>query len=161
MDGNAWISTLSAGVSFLSLVANVIFSSRSTRTASGAVETTLLAQIRSTKQSVRELALRLADVMDGRRPDELKAPEKRKVEVIASAFAAAVEDNLNAYEDACAKYIDKKVDKSRFKKTYTKEIGDLCTSQADEIRERLHPADISEFRCIWRVYREWYDIEKS
>ena len=36
------------------------------------------------------------------------------------ALNSGIESLLNQYDDACAKYIDGKIDKHRFKKTYNK-----------------------------------------
>lgn len=43
-------------------------------------------------------------------------------QTLIASTKAALEDILNAYDEACAKYIDKKVDTERFKKLYVTEI---------------------------------------
>ena len=45
---------------------------------------------------------------------------------------SALEDWLNAYDDACAKYIDGKIDRERFKKLYFEEIKN-CVERNKEI----------------------------
>lgn len=46
-------------------------------------------------------------------------------QTLIASTKAALEDVLNAYDEACAKYIDKKVDMERFKKLYVTEIRNL------------------------------------
>ena len=46
-------------------------------------------------------------------------------QTLIASTKAALEDVLNAYDEACAKYIDKKVDTERFKKLYVTEIRNL------------------------------------
>ena len=98
--------------------------------------------------------------MDGRRSDELKAQDKRRLEILEKAFRSAVEDNLNAYEDACAKYVDGKIDKERFKKSYISEVQRLCAEKTSVITDLMHPDTTSKFQAIWKVYREWHIHEK-
>ncbi len=167
MDANAWVSLGSAVVSVLSLLATVVFAILAARSANrahvvtiGAAETALRNAISLTRQRVGDLALQVGAVLDGRRKDELTARDKRQLELLEKAFRSAVEDNLNAYEDACAKYLDGKIDRERFKKTYVCEIQNLCNEKSSVIAEFMHPESTSKFQAIWKVYREWHIHEK-
>lgn len=65
---------------------------------------------------------------------------------------AAIEQLLKAYEEACAKYIDIKIDKKRFKKTYMYEIKEIVES--DDFKEYFQFG--SKYSAIKKVYKEWF-----
>ena len=76
-------------------------------------------------------------------------------------YEEAIEDNLNAYEEACARYIDNKVDRDRFRKMFFSEIANLVRKKEAEDHITfglLHPEGQSLFQNIWRVYREWHVV---
>ena len=79
--------------------------------------------------------------------------ESHKDLVIMGIF----EDYLNAYDEACAKYIDNKIDKQRFKKMYFEEIKNLVEDKNG--KEKID-TDTTRFRAIRKVYKEWNDLEK-
>lgn len=68
----------------------------------------------------------------------------------------AIEEFINSYEEACSKYIDKKVDKKRFKKIYFDEIKNLVESE--ELKKYFQFG--SKYDSIKNVYNEWFDLEK-
>lgn len=66
-----------------------------------------------------------------------------------------VEELLNAYEEACAKYIDRKIDKVRFKKMYFDELKNIVESKNFERYFMFG----SKYEAIKKVYNEWFDLE--
>ncbi len=163
MDTNAKIVLTSAIVSVISLLATILFSvwaaisaGRSRKIALGEAESTIRADIQRTRQVVGALAIQIAAAYDGKRSDQLRAEDKRRIEPLELAFKEVVEDRLNAHEAACSRYRDNKIDRERFKKTYFDDVGNLCRSKDDIHKEFLHPADVSRFQNIWFVYREWH-----
>ena len=68
------------------------------------------------------------------------------------SITAYDEDLFNAYDEACAKYIDKKVDRERFKKMYMHEIRQL-------VEEAPYKSFFNQKSCrfdaILKVYDEW------
>lgn len=68
----------------------------------------------------------------------------------------AIEEFINTYEEACAKYIDKKVDKKRFRKIYSDEIKNLVES--NELKKYFQFG--SKYEAIKKVYGEWFKLEK-
>jgi hypothetical protein len=147
-------------ISIVFAVFSIRASSASRLTAMGQAETGLRASIRLTRQSVRDLAIQIGELMDGTNPTKITAEQRRRLEPLDRAFREAVEDNLNAYEDACAKYIDNKIDRERFRKMYIEEIRNLCVDKQGPIHDCLHPEGSSKFQVIWKVYREWHVHEK-
>ena len=78
-------------------------------------------------------------------------------DIVRQAFESARELNLNAYEEACAKYLDGKVDKKRFKKNYHVEIRNLVEN--DNNKDKFDGVT-SKYKCILEVYEEWNNLEK-
>lgn len=162
------ISLASAAISLVSLVVTIWFSKVASATAKvasdtsvGQAETALRMAISETRTAVREIGLKIAEFMVGRRRDQLNAEDTRRLQAFNGPFLEAVEDNLNAYEDACAKYLDGKIDKQRFKKMYVREIQNLCETKPDNaIHSFLHPEVACRFQAIWRVYKEWFHLEQ-
>lgn len=75
----------------------------------------------------------------------------------SKAVESALEGVLNAYDEACAKYIDGKVDKERFKKLYHDEIRQLVTDSATQEKYR-EPQ--TKFHATNMVYTEWNNLER-
>lgn len=168
MDMNAGIALGSAVVALISLLVTIYFASdarRSVRRAQdisvGQAETSLRSAISATRQPIRGLSTDVTALMNGRRRDQLNAEEKRKLSAFEGPLKEAVEDNLNAYEDACAKYRDDKIDKERFKKMYIREVQNLCECTSESpMHSFMHPEGNSKYQAIWKVYREWHHHEK-
>lgn len=76
---------------------------------------------------------------------------------LVASTTAALEDVLNAYDEACAKYIDNKVDKERFKKLYVTEIRNLVE---DDNTKHYFVMPQSRFQATVKVYRKWNNLEK-
>jgi hypothetical protein len=174
MDTKEILMTVGTSVSFVSMCLTALFwwlarreknaSQEAARQASaivaGQAETALRAAISLTRQPVRDLTVKIVEVIDGAHPNKLNAEQKRRLEPLDKAFHEAVEDNLNAYEDACAKYVDGKIDKDRFKKMYIEEIRNICVQKDGPVHSFMHPEGSSKFQAIWKVYREWHIHEK-
>lgn len=77
-------------------------------------------------------------------------------QMLIASTKAALEDVLNAYDEACAKYIDKKVDTERFKKLYVTEIRNLVE---DNNTKSYYVMPQSKFQATVKVYREWNNLE--
>lgn len=54
--------------------------------------------------------------------------------ILIRSFESAEEQYRNAYEEACSKYLDGKIDKERFEKMYLIEIQNLVTNIDQKIR---------------------------
>ena len=74
---------------------------------------------------------------------------------LKNQLKALDEDVLNAYDEACAKYIDKKVDRERFKKMYMHEIRQLVES--DDFAHKYNCIQ-SRYNATKRVYDEWNNL---
>lgn len=78
--------------------------------------------------------------------------KETKEETAKSFINSATEDYLNAYDEACAKYLDGKVDKKRFKKLYFNEIKNLV--EHEQTRDK-YIGPQTRFQDTVDVYQEW------
>jgi len=90
----------------------------------------------------------------------LKDIENKKEPIFKAskkALNSAVEDWLNAYENACGKYLDGKIDKKRFRKDFETEIRNFVDDKKKKeiYGQLLHPKEKSHYKSIWKVSREW------
>ena len=67
-----------------------------------------------------------------------------------------VEELLNTYEEVCAKYIDKKLDRKRFKEMYCNEIKNVVESNT---LKTFFQSD-SKYDATKKVYDEWFIPKK-
>ena len=63
-----------------------------------------------------------------------------------------MEDVRNAYDEACAKYLDGKIDKERFKKMYYYEITQIVV---DENNKSFYVLPQTKLMSTVEVYNEW------
>ena len=83
--------------------------------------------------------------------------DTKKAKDYANHFIeAAYEDVLNAYDEACTKYLDDKIDKERFKKTYYNEIKNLV--ECEDTKASYVPPQ-TRYKATLKVYNEWFDME--
>ena len=115
----------------------------------GQIELNIHQLLNQTKKDVMDVTLVIAE--------KCSNDHKSKENILEQAFNTANERNLNAYEEACAKYLDNKVDKDRFKKNYHIEIRQLVE---DSNNKNKFDANTSPYKCILKVYKEWNDLER-
>lgn len=83
--------------------------------------------------------------------------EELNNDLIISVFESAKEEFLNSYDEACQKYLDKKVDKERFKKSYFVEIQSIVKN--DNFKEK-YDSQSTDYKATVKVYNEWFNLEK-
>lgn len=86
-----------------------------------------------------------------------KAASGEDSDILNGIVESALENVLNAYDEACAKYIDSKVDRERFKKLYFEEIKYVVEdpSTCDKYKEPQ-----TKFHATNKVYTEWNNLER-
>lgn len=132
------ISILSLTICILSLIFSKINMTRVERIYYGQTEIGIRESITSSKKNV---AYAIQDISQNPYKDQI--------------VKFAIEEFLNSYEEACAKYIDKKVDRKRFKRTYSDEIKNLVES--DDLKKYFQFG--SQYDAIKKVYEEWFNLE--
>lgn len=110
--------------------------------------------ITAARQRVEDISIKMIPLLSKTQRSEEEAKE---IEGYQRVFSAAVESGVNAYEEACAKYLDGKIDKRRFKKTYQVELRQLVQ---DPNHRRFFDAVTSPHKAILKVYDEWENLEK-
>jgi hypothetical protein len=88
---------------------------------------------------------------------EDKVEQNLDTDIHKALVKSAYENFLNAYDEACMKYLDGKVDKDRFKKAYEVEIRQLIENPAnDEYYNKIQ----SKFNSTKEVYSKWNNPER-
>lgn len=134
-----WIAI---GISVLAFGFSLFSFFRSNALTKGQVEMQIREMISSAKWRYADLGIQLTNDTEN--------------VTLAASTTAALEDVLNAYDEACAKYIDNKVDKERFKKLYVTEIRNLVE---DENTKQYYVMPQSRFQATVKVYRKWNNLE--
>ena len=135
-------SSLSILISIISFIVSNVSNNRQKKISQGQVEIQINQMISNTKKELMDISLLIAD---------------GSKDILTQAFKSARELNMNAYDEACAKYLDNKVNKERFKRNYCIEIRRLVEDKNNS--EFFNPTT-SPYRCILKVYNEWNNLEK-
>lgn len=125
--------------------------------AMGNLELSISERISSSRDKVGDITIILSPLLGKKNSTGLSVDEELTLEAQSKVLNAAIENNINAYEDACSKYIDQKVDVIRFKKLYNTEIRQLVESP--QMQQFFNPLT-SKFKAILKVYNEWNNLEK-
>jgi hypothetical protein len=148
------LSLIGAGIA---IIISIVAIAKSNATNMATVEILINERITATKEKVMDVTTTLAPYNVRQKNGTLSEDDKGILEIYEKQFNTAVENNLNAYENACAKYIDKKVDRVRFKKEYYAEIRALVEK---ECYKQYFDPTTSKFKAILKLYKEWCDLER-
>lgn len=110
-----------------------------TLTAQGAFETQIRSLISDATKELTHYAVELQKNSDNT--------------ILQQAYFTAEEQYRNAYEEACGKYIDNKIDKIRFEKLYKQEIYKLVN---DKNQKQFYATNQSTYASTISVYKEWF-----
>lgn len=136
-------------LSLFAILISIITWIKTSLSSSANLELYMNERITNTKEKVSDISIQLSDYISDK-----KSP---KYITLQKAFTNSLENNFNAYEEACAKYLDRKVDKTRFKKNYKNEIKRLVENE--ETKQYFNGVS-SNYRAIIKVYKMWEDLEK-
>lgn len=123
---------------------------RSSPLANGQFEVQIREMISNAKSKLLETSYRISQE-NFKTKDEETQKEKEKRELLESIFEAALEELKNAYDEACAKYIDKKIDRKRFKNLYMSEIEGFVNDNKES-----YDIATSKFIDTCKVYNKWF-----
>lgn len=138
------IITLALGISStVTAVATILLSHRYNKLVQGQVEIQIRERITNARIRYENLTI--------------EHQKNLKDELIQGVFNSSKEEFLNAYDEACQKYLDKKVDRKRFKKSYSNEIQSIVKNPAfkSEFDSRSTP-----YQATVKVHDEWFNLEK-
>ena len=141
-------------VSIAAIVVSIVTFSKANALNLGNIELYINERITHTKERVSDIELQMSELVS---KSKRTAQEERVLETFRHSFMAAVENNINAYEEACAKYLDKKVDRKRFTKLYKTEIRQLVENEAFK---EYFDGVTSRYKAVLKVYKSWENLEK-
>lgn len=151
------VSIFSLGVSILAFIKNNSASSKANQLNSVANELSK-AQNDLAKGQVEMQIREMISLAKNRYADlAILLSKDRENSTLEMSVSAALEDVSNAYDEACAKYIDGKVDKIRFKKLYIHEIRNWVENNTTK-NKYIMPQ--SKFHATVKVYEEWNNLEQ-
>ena len=121
-----------------------------TRIANGTIELQIRNMISDSRRHLTSCIHELVALKKNNENQEL-------TENVQAIYESAKQDYLNSYEEACSKYLDNKVDKTRFKKTYSIEIRNIVEKEPfKSVFDSFSPT----YTAIKKVYEEWNNLEK-
>ena len=142
------VAVIFSSIGLLISIISIIRANSAHKIAQGQIELNIHQLLNQTKKDVMDITIVIAEKCSNDDQD-MKG-------VLTQALNTANERNLNAYEEACAKYLDNKVDKERFRKNYHIEIRQLVE---DANNKDKFDATTSPYKAILKVYKEWNDFE--
>ncbi len=142
------VAIVFSSIGLLISIISIVRANSAHKIAQGQIELNIHQLLNQTKKDVMDIAIVIAEKCSNNDQD-MKG-------VLTQALNTANERNLNAYEEACAKYLDNKVDKERFRKNYHIEIRQLVE---DTNNKDKFDATTSPYKAILKVYKEWNDLE--
>lgn len=145
---------ISISLSAIAIAISIFSYVRAHSLAAGNIELYINERITNTKEKVGDISMQLS-VLSSK--DALTSQEEKQLKIYQFNLKAAIENNLNTYEEACAKYLDNKVHRKRFKKNYRTEIRQLVENA--EFKEYFDSVT-SRYRSILKVYDGWENVEK-
>ena len=135
-------------LSGFAIIISVIALRKASSSTSANLELYINERITNTKDKVNEISITMSPLLTKANKTE---DEKKLLESYGVILKSAIENNLNAYEESCAKYLDNKVDKRRFMKTYRTEIRQLVENE--RLKEKFD-ALTTRYKAITKVYNE-------
>ncbi|WP_086792936.1 hypothetical protein [Pseudomonas sp. SCPG-7] len=122
------------------------------------VETGISQSIEGAKVKINEVSLVMVPLVVKEDLGSLSAEEAANLLLFRKIMDSAVQSLVNHYDFACSKYIDGKVDKIRFKKSYRTEIRQLV--EKEDMKKHFNPVTTT-YKPILIVYKEWEDLESQ
>lgn len=134
-------------ISIIMSIISLIKAWKADKIAQGQIEISIHQLINQTKKDVMDISVIVSEKLSA---------NKEEIEALKQALKTAQEQNLNAYEEACAKYLDGKVDKERFKKkkNYSVEIRQLVEKYSEKY------GATTPYKATIKVYNKWNNLEK-
>lgn len=161
------ISTVTAGISLVIAIVAILVAGHANKKTEelgrdqlklnhASVEMDLANQIAASKHRVEDFAAEHGDFLD-REVTSLTSDEKKRRTRLTESCNAKVEGYLNALDAACQKYIDGKIDKARFQKSWQREFRQAVQNP---VHQDFFPTGHA-YNALMSVYDEWENPEKK
>jgi hypothetical protein len=141
MSSEVIVAIVAAAISLIAVVISLISLSNSRKASQVSMELLIQQLICGARKDTHEFSYKISDGDKG---------------IATKLLNSYIEQELNTYDVACAAYIDKKIDRKRFKKTYFTEIQNLFKGKATKALLDEH----GRYSVIKKVYKEWFNLEK-
>ena len=151
------VALFSFGFSMKSQAKASLLANENTRLSNGMIELEVRSAIREETARVNDISIMLNPLISKSKAGTLTNEQSIELEGLSKNWKAAIQGMLNAYEEACTKYLDDKIDKVRFKKTYQVEIRNLL--EANNLK-KFFDSHSSRYKAIIKVYNDWENPEK-
>ena len=158
------IPLISIGISIWAIIKAHITDSKTnklseenTRLQNASVEIEIRGLINTAKKELEDKTADLLFYTQKENKKKLTEDDEIHYSIAKDRCQNAKQDYLNAFEEACMKYLDNKVDKERFRKTYFVELKNIVS--ADSFKSYIDPTS-SPYNAIKSVYEQWYNQEK-
>jgi hypothetical protein len=153
------VGILITGISLVISITSLVISNTSIKKSDVTIEIEVFKMIESSKTAFEEIDVD-CDILEGKKGLGLLSPEEViKLHVLRDRRNVAIESFLNAYELACAEYLDskkwysKKIDTGRFRKTYQSALRTIMKTPL--FYEHINNPD-NNYDAIKLVYDEGY-----
>jgi len=123
----------------------------------GTIELEMRKAISDQSERISDLSLQTPCLIVKSQNQTITVEESAQLGALQASIHAAIQNYLNTYDDACAKYIDGKIDKARFKKSFNVEIRNLLERPSLKLFFDPHT---SRYKAIIKVYNEWENLEQ-
>lgn len=122
------------------------------------VENGISQSIEDAKAKINEVSLVMVPLVVKEDIGNLSVEDAANLVLFRKIMDSAVQSLVNHYDSACSKYIDGKVDRVRFRRSYKTEIRQLV--EREDLQEYFHPVTTT-YKPILMVYKEWEDLESQ
>ena len=122
----------------------------------GMLELELRQSIGEATTNLSKLSIEMAPLKVKEENGGITEEERKVLDIFSLSLTTLTQTLLNAYDNGCAKYIDDKIDKDRFKKSFHFEVRNLLASES--LKEFFHPTT-TRYKAILKVYNEWENLE--
>ena len=110
---------------------------------------------KTTRVSKGQLEIEVRKMISERKNDFLKYCNENDKKAIIDSL---IEEEINAYDQACLFYKERKIDKKSFKKTYKTEILNLIEDRNYKEVGKFNDIDC-KYENLINVYKEWTKIK--
>lgn len=139
MDISVSIAALSLIISIISLIISKRISTKALNVQYATIESVIAESISTAAKNMREAGLILIRTNKS----------DPSYDVVELNFKALKEDYLNAYDHACMRYIDNKIDRVRFRKSYEDDLDVIFNST--EFAEFIKTFQTTKYQALHTV----------
>lgn len=166
MEAKDWIAVGALVVALASLAVAIVALKRTTghnvairKYASAAPDIALAGQMNQARQTLTNIALKMAEITKGKPDTKLTSKERQQLLDLDSVYTQAVESLHKSYDLACRLYLDGSIDRDRFRSQYERDVRKFFEEGTAADKEMLGGIS-TPYKVLRAVYKEWFNKEK-